>query len=107
VYNFISKDELYDMNVQFLNHYTDTDIITFNYTTGESLRAEFFISMWAIAQSAKTESQTVENETLRVIIHGVLHCLGYNDRSKDEKQQMRTLENDFIKMFHVKPKKNV
>lgn len=107
VYNFVSKEQLYEMNAHYLNHQTDTDIITFDYSSGESLKAEFFISMWAIVHSAQTESQSIENETLRVIIHGVLHCLGYNDQTKDEKTQMRNLEDGFLKLFHVKPFKDV
>ena len=104
VYNFISQEELFEMNVNYLDHTTDTDIISFNYTSGESLRAEFFISLWAVERSAEEESQTTENECLRVLAHGVLHCMGYNDRNSDEKSEMRKLEDNFIKMFHVKQK---
>ena len=53
-------------------------------------------------KSAKEFSQTVENETLRTIIHGVLHCMGYNDCSKEEIHNMRKMEDKFISMFHVK-----
>ena len=60
------------MNQEFLNHDTHTDIITFDYTLEQTLTAEFFISMWAVRQSAQEEAQSVENETLRVISHGVL-----------------------------------
>jgi rRNA maturation RNase YbeY len=104
VYNFVSQEELLEMNVNYLDHDTDTDIISFNYTSGESLRAEFFISLWAVERSAEEESQTIENECLRVIVHGILHCMGYNDRNSDEKSEMRKLEDNFIKMFHVKQK---
>ena len=104
VYNFVSQEELFEMNVNYLDHTTDTDIISFNYTSGESLRAEFFISLWAVERSAEEESQTTENEFLRVLAHGVLHCMGYNDRNSDEKSEMRKLEDNFIKMFHVKQK---
>lgn len=104
VYNFVSQEELLEMNVNYLDHDTDTDIISFNYTSGESLRAEFFISLWAVERSAEEESQTIENECLRVLVHGILHCMGYNDRNSDEKSEMRKLEDNFIKMFHVKQK---
>jgi probable rRNA maturation factor len=104
VYNFVSQEELFEMNVNYLDHTTDTDIISFNYTSGESLRAEFFISLWAVERSAEEEAQTIENECLRVLAHGVLHCMGYNDRNSDEKSEMRKLEDNFIKMFHVKQK---
>ena len=107
VYNFVSQEELLEMNQKYLNHITHTDIISFNYSSKESLRAEFFISLWAVERSAEEESQSVENECLRVIVHGILHCLGFNDASLQEKAKMRTLENNFIDMFHVKQKAHV
>ena len=107
VYNFVSQEELLEMNQKYLNHTTHTDIISFNYSSKESLRAEFFISIWAVERSAEEESQSVENECLRVIVHGILHCLGFNDASLQEKAKMRTLENNFIDMFHVKQKAHV
>ena len=107
VYNFVSQEELLEMNHKYLNHTTHTDIISFNYSSKESLRAEFFISLWAVERSAEEESQSVENECLRVIVHGILHCLGFNDASLQEKAKMRTLENNFIDMFHVKQKAHV
>ena len=107
VYNFVSQEELLEMNQKYLNHTTQTDIISFNYSSKESLRAEFFISLWAVERSAEEESQSVENECLRVIVHGILHCLGFNDASLQEKAKMRTLENNFIDMFHVKQKAHV
>ena len=87
VYNFVSQEELLEMNQKYLNHTTHTDIISFNYSSKESLRAEFFISLWAVERSAEEESQSVENECLRVIVHGILHCLGFNDASLQEKQK--------------------
>ena len=90
------------MNKKYLNHKTHTDIITFNYTTDDKLEAEFFVSYRAIKKSAKEYGQTAENETLRVIIHGALHCMGYNDDNKAEIDNMRKMEDKFISMFHVK-----
>ena len=95
------------LNEQFLNHTTHTDVITFDYSKNKSLKAEFFISLWAVNLSAKEFSQSIENETLRVIVHGILHCLGYKDDSKRNQYQMRRLEDKFIEMFHVKQKNNV
>jgi|TARA_B110000285_G_scaffold235600_1_gene318501 probable rRNA maturation factor len=102
VYNFISKDAMLEMNNKHLNHSTHTDIISFDYTSSLHLRAEIFVSLWAIARSAEDETQTLENETLRVLSHGVLHCMGYNDKKSKEKIKMRTEEERFINMFHVK-----
>ncbi|MDA8900059.1 rRNA maturation RNase YbeY [Flavobacteriaceae bacterium] len=102
-YNFISRDQMFQMNVEYLNHDTDTDILTFDYSVSESLIAEIFISLWAIRDSAKKYAQTIENELIRTVSHGLLHCLGYNDKSEAEKMMMRKLEDEFIELFHVKP----
>ena len=71
VFNFISKERLLELNQKYLNHDTDTDIITFDYSKNKILSAEFFISLWAIGLSAEEEGQSIENETLRVLVHGV------------------------------------
>ena len=106
-YNFVSQEKMLEINQNYLKHNTHTDIISFDYSSGQSLKAEFFVSMWAVALSAEDESQTIENETLRVLIHGVLHCMGYKDDTKDKKTIMRQFEDKFIHLFHVKQKKHV
>ena len=90
-----------------MNHDTHTDIISFDYSNKSILEAEFFISMWAVRLSAKEEEQSVVNETLRVISHGVLHCIGLDDKNDKQKAKMRKKEEEFIDLFHVKHKKNV
>ena len=63
--------------------------------------------MHAIKISAKKESQTTENELLRAIIHGILHCMGYNDQTKQETAIMRKKEEEFLSLFHVKQERYV
>ena len=106
-YNFISKDAMLALNIKHLNHSTHTDIISFDYSSKRTLRAEFFISPWAVSQSADEYSQSIVNEMLRVVSHGVLHCLGFKDKSDADKSLMRCEENKFINMFHVKPTSHV
>ena len=60
-----------------------------------------------IQKNSKINSQTTENELIRVMIHGVLHCMGYNDKNDKQKKIMRNMENSFLEMFHVKQFKNV
>ncbi len=91
------------LNIKHLNHTTHTDIISFDYSSKRTLRAEFFVSKWAVSLSAKENSQSVVDEMLRVLSHGPLHCMGFNDKSDIDKSIMRTEENKFIDMFHVKP----
>ena len=106
-YNFVSKEELLRINREFLNHNYHTDIISFDYTKSKIIEADFYLSMWAIKRSAKKTKQTIENETLRVIIHGVLHCMGYNDNTSEQTRIMRNKEEEFITLFHVKQNSHV
>ena len=101
-FNFVDAAQLLLLNTEFLNHDTDTDIITFDYTTGTAVSAEAFISLEAVSNNAKEYSQTIENEQLRLICHALLHCLGYNDKSDQEKKNMRLKEEECINLFHVK-----
>ena len=91
------------LNIKHLNHTTHTDIISFDYSSKRTLRAEFFVSKWAVSLSAKENSQSVVDEMLRVLSHGPLHCMGFNDKCDIDKSIMRIEENKFIDMFHVKP----
>ena len=106
-FNFVSKEQLFKMNQKFLNHSNHTDIISFDYSQNNTLRAEFFISLWAVDVSSIEEGQTLENEVLRVVSHGVLHCIGFNDKNNQQKLEMRRNEDQFIDMFHVKHKRYV
>ena len=106
-YNFVSKQDLLNLNKKFLNHDTNTDIITFDYSLNKALKAEIFISMWAVKTSALNQNQSIENETLRVISHGVLHCMGFKDKTAKQIKAIRQKEDEFIEMFHVKQKANV
>ena len=103
----MSKEELLRINREFLNHNYHTDIISFDYTKSKIIEADLYLSMWAIKNSAKKERQTIEKETLRVIIHGVLHCMGYNDKTLEQAKIMRNKEEEFISLFHVKQNSHV
>ena len=106
-YNFISKEAMLALNIKHLNHSTHTDIISFDYSSKRTLRAEFFVSPWAVSRSADEYSQSIVNEMLRVVAHGVLHCLGFNDKSDSDQILMRREEKKFVNMFHVKPTPHV
>ena len=101
-YNFVGADKMLLLNQEYLNHDVHTDIITFDYTETKALRAEVYISYPALKKNAKSHTQTIENECLRLLSHAILHCLGYNDKSNVQKQQMRSKEDDCINLFHVK-----
>jgi len=102
VYNFISAQELLHLNQRHLEHNYETDILTFDYGTPTCLEAEVYISLQALEEAPQRFSQTLENEAVRLIGHGLFHCLGQKDKSDQEKKEMRLLEDNFIERFHVK-----
>ncbi len=101
-YNFIGADRMVEINKEFLDHDYATDIITFDYTADKLISAEIFISIDTLKENAAKNSQSIENEVIRLVFHGVLHCLGYKDKTKADKEIMRQKEDESINMFHVK-----
>ena len=88
---FCSDDYLLDINVRHLNHDYFTDIITFDYTD-EDVSGDLFISVERVRENAESHKTEFVNELYRVIVHGVLHLLGYNDKSEEEVALMRKRE---------------
>ena len=101
--NIIDKDQMLNINKDFLNHDSHTDVITFNYSLDNKIEGEIFISEFMLLQNAKKLFQSTGNELLRLISHGLLHLLGYKDNDKAMKKEMSKEEDFFIKLFHVKP----
>jgi probable rRNA maturation factor len=101
-YIFCDDDYLLDINIKHLNHDYFTDIITFNYCEGDLISGDLFISTDRVKDNAQTYQVSFEEELLRVMSHGVLHLIGYNDKSEAEELIMRKKEDEKIKMFHVK-----
>lgn len=101
-YNFVDAETQFSLNKKYLNDENHTDIITFDYSESKAVKAEAYISLDALKKNAAIYSQTIENECLRLISHALLHCMGYNDKTKEEKKQMRLKEEDCINLFHVK-----
>ncbi len=87
---------LHRMNLEYLNHDTFTDIITFDYTEGDTISGELFISIPRIKENAKKYSKTLFEELHRVIIHGILHLCGYGDQTELEKEIMSSKENIYL-----------
>lgn len=93
---FCSDDFLLKINKEYLNHNYLTDIITFNFCEKNEISGDLFISIDRVKDFSKTNKLTFVNELHRVIVHGVLHLCGFNDKSTKEKQKMRKLENFFL-----------
>ena len=101
---FCSDDYLLNINKQYLNHDTLTDIITFDYSNGDSklpVSGDIFISTERVKENSLKYSKSFENELHRVIIHGVLHLLGYADKTKTAKEEMTRQENVSLKILKM------
>ena len=101
---FMDDEALRALNVKYLNHDTFTDIITFDDSVGKDIVANIAISVDRVSANANKFSQVFDNEIIRVISHGLLHCLGYNDKTVEEKAKMTSAEEICIKQFHVEHK---
>lgn len=95
-YNFVDLNAMRSLNVDFLNHDNHTDILTFDYSEEKNLIAEVYISLSMMRENAKEYNQSVDNECVRLISHGLFHCLGYKDKTPGEKAVMRKMEEEFI-----------
>jgi len=100
VINFLTADQIIPINTKYLDHNYSTDIITFNYS-GENytLDGEIFISLDDASFYAKKYGISLENELLRLIIHGLLHLKGYDDKSTNDKRKMKRLENMYVNKY--------
>lgn len=89
---FTSEEYIVKINQEFLNHNYPTDVITFPYTVDKVISADIYICIAVVKSNAKDFKQTFLNELHRVMIHAILHLLGYNDSTDDEIEQMRLAE---------------
>ncbi len=94
---FCSDNYLLEMNKNYLNHDYYTDVITFDYCENDIVSGDIFISIDRIKENAKIYKTTFQNELHRIMIHGVLHLVGYSDKTDKEQKQMREKENFYLK----------
>ena len=95
-YVFCNDEQLLKLNKEFLNHDTLTDIITFDYSLGNEIHGEIYISTDRVEENAEEFEVSFMNELSRVMVHGILHLCGYKDKSEEEKNQMRNKENHYL-----------
>lgn len=91
-----SDDYLLGMNVKHLDHDYYTDIITFDYSEGDVVSGDLFISWDRVMDNASSFNVSRETELHRIIVHGVLHLIGYKDKSDDESKLMRSKEDFYL-----------
>lgn len=100
-YIFCDDDYLLEINKQYLDHDTLTDIISFDYCIGDLISGDIFISIDRVKDNAQEYDVSFNNELLRVMCHGILHYCGYKDKTQEEQLLMRAKEQEKINMFHV------
>lgn len=96
-YIFCSDEQLLEINKSFLKHFYFTDVITFNYNEDKVINGDIYISVDRVRDNANHLNITFDCELARVMIHGILHLVGFNDKSKSDEAEMRKLED-----FHIK-----
>jgi len=101
-YIFCDDEYLHKINVEYLDHDTLTDVISFDYSVGNELHGDIFISVERVADNAKDYEASFDEELKRVLVHGILHYAGYKDKSEEDELKMRQKEEEKIAMFHVK-----
>ncbi len=98
--NFLTSEEIIPINVSYLGHNYSTDIITFNYS-GENytLDGEIFISLDDASYYAKKYKVELSTEIVRLVIHGFLHLVGYDDKTSVDKKEMKIFENKLVEKY--------
>jgi len=100
--NYIFCDDkfLYSLNVEYLNHDTFTDVISFNFSEGTGkIIGDIYISIERVSENAIKFNKTMDNELYRVMAHGLLHLLGYSDKTKSEKLVMTKKEDNYLSLL--------
>ena len=97
-YIFCDDDYLHEINVKTLNHNTLTDIISFDYTVGDVVSGDIYISYERVTENAKNLALNFRDELHRVMVHGILHYSGYKDKEVDDKSTMRSKEDYYLSL---------
>ena len=95
---FCSDNYILDINMKYLNHDYFTDIITFDYCEGKKLSGDLFISIDSILENAIEYGVDFEEELHRVMVHGLLHLIGYDDHTPEEENQIHAKEDYYLKL---------
>ncbi|MFH4969259.1 rRNA maturation RNase YbeY [Gaetbulibacter sp. M240] len=98
-YVFCDDEYLHKINVEFLDHDTLTDIISFDYSLGKTLHGDIYISVERVQENAEEYNVSFEEELHRVMVHGILHYCGYKDKTKQDAKLMREKENHYLKLL--------
>lgn len=100
-YIFCDDEKILEVNLQYLQHDYYTDIITFDYTVGDKISGDLFISLDTVRTNSEQFEQPYERELHRVIIHGILHLCGINDKGPGEREIMEKHENEALALLSL------
>jgi len=100
-YLFCTDEKILEINRQFLNHYFYTDIIAFDYSEENKISGDIFISLETVLSNSQKYQTSFDEELHRVMIHGILHLCGLNDKSDDEIKEMRKAEDEALRMLNL------
>ena len=107
IVNFVNSDCLLEINRKYLNHNYETDIITFNYSgSHKSLDGEIYISFEEAVLNALKFGVSKNDEYFRLVIHGILHLMGFDDHYKNDKREMKRMEDSLLKKFTAQQNRN-
>ncbi len=99
IISLVSDERILEINKDYLQHDYFTDIITFDYTNNNKINAELYISTDRVAENATNYKNTASDELYRVMAHGLLHCMGFKDKTKVDIEKMRKAENEALILF--------
>jgi len=105
---FCDDEYLKEVNLKYLNHDFYTDIVTFDYRNGDQIvSGDMFISINRVKENSEFFNCNIDDEFLRVMVHGILHLIEFNDSTEEEKQIMRSIESECIFMFKEISNENI
>ena len=96
-YNFVDEKKITKLNQTHLGHNYPTDVLTFDYSSGNQIHAEVFVCEQVVKSNAAELNEPFLKELHRVVLHGLLHLLGYNDKTPEERKNIRSLEDKYLK----------
>ena len=96
-----TDENLREINSKYLSRDYYTDIITFDYSEGKRIQGDLFISIERVNENSEKYNVSKENELLRVMVHGLLHLMGYSDKKQEDKAKMRMMEEKYLALCHL------